>query len=140
MYSLNRGLWIGLAGLAALGTVVALLIVVSPLGAMIDARLEHGKSNDVRMYVTTHALEGLIESPLIGLRSTRTTSGGRNSIAVTSSSDCERCGNFTLGGNGQLRTRRLRLPGREFLGNVLVQRASHPTGVSTARVCAALEE
>ncbi|WP_020539681.1 O-antigen ligase family protein [Longispora albida] len=122
VYSLNRGLWIGLAvmavyvairfamqgrlwplgGLAVGAATMALLVVVSPLGNLVGARLEHGKSNDVRMYVTTQALAGLRESPLIGFGSTRTTTGGRNSIAVGSSSDCERCGNFTLGGNGQL--------------------------------------
>ena len=42
------------------------------------------------------------ESPLIGFGSTRNTIGGRNSITVGESADCERCGNFTVGGNGQL--------------------------------------
>ncbi|WP_412540574.1 hypothetical protein R8Z50_32995 [Longispora sp. K20-0274] len=122
VYSLNRGLWIGLGvmalylaarlaaqgrlwplfGLAATTAVVAVLLAASPLGDLVNARVEHGKSNDVRMYVTLEALKGLPESPLIGFGSTRNTSGGRNSIAVGSTSDCERCGNFTLGGNGQL--------------------------------------
>src|SRR5205823_13572116 len=44
----------------------------------------------------------LRESPLIGFGSTRNTQGGRNSITVGESDDCERCGNFTVGGNGQL--------------------------------------
>src|SRR5439155_1718280 len=61
-----------------------------------------GKSNGVRLYLTQQALAGLRESPLIGFGSTRNTQGGRNSITVGESDDCERCGNFTVGGNGQL--------------------------------------
>src|SRR5207302_788120 len=53
VYSLNRGLWIGLAVMAV---AVALRLAV----------------------------------------------GGRQSIAVGESPDCPRCGNFTIGGNGQL--------------------------------------
>ena len=64
--------------------------------------MEYGKSNGVRMYTTQKAVDGMWESPLIGFGSTRNTIGGRNSIAVGESEDCERCGNFTIGGNGQL--------------------------------------
>ena len=39
---------------------------------------------------------------MIGYGSTRNTIGGRNSITVGESAGCERCGNFTVGGNGQL--------------------------------------
>jgi hypothetical protein len=120
--SLNRGLWIGL-GVAALyvairfafagrawviGVLVATVLVlagalaVTPLGAVVSKRLDNGKSNGVRLYVTEHALTGLAESPVIGFGSTRTTLGGRNSITVGERPDCERCGNFTVGGNGQL--------------------------------------
>ena len=120
--SLNRGLWIGLgvaalyaavrlaltgrvwvvgallAALAALGAALA----VTPLGDVVTARLDNGKSNGVRSYLVDRALTGVAESPLIGFGSTRTTIGGRNSITVGESHDCERCGNFTVGGNGQL--------------------------------------
>lgn len=122
VHSLNRGLWIGL-GLAAayaalrlafagrlwaigalLGAaaVLATALVATPLGDVVDRRLDNGKSNGVRMYLTEQAVTGLTESPVIGFGSTRTTLGGRNSIAVGESPACERCGNFTVGGNGQL--------------------------------------
>ncbi|WP_432980066.1 O-antigen ligase family protein [Dactylosporangium sp. CA-233914] len=122
VYSLNRGLWIGLGAMAvfvavrlalkgrvaALGAVavagvaVAVALAVTPLGDVVNARVEYGKSNGVRMYTTQKALDGMWESPVIGFGSTRTTIGGRNSIAVGESAGCERCGNFTIGGNGQL--------------------------------------
>jgi hypothetical protein len=122
VYSLNRGLWIDLgvmalytairlawrgkfAALAAIGVagvVLAGAIVATPLGDVVNARLDDGKSNGVRMYITVLALEGATQSPLIGFGSTRNTQGGRHSIAVGASSDCARCGNFTIGGDGQL--------------------------------------
>lgn len=122
VHSLNRGLWIGLgvaaayAGLRlalagrlwvigsvlAAGAVLAAALAVTPLGDVVDRRLDNGKSNGVRLYLTEQAVSGLRESPVIGFGSTRSTLGGRNSIAVGESADCERCGNFTIGGNGQL--------------------------------------
>jgi hypothetical protein len=39
---------------------------------------------------------------MIGYGGTRNTIGGRQSITVGESAGCERCGNFTVGGNGQL--------------------------------------
>ena len=77
-------------------------LAVTPLGTLVNQRLDAGKSNGVRLYLTQQALAGLRESPLIGFGSTRNTQGGRNSITVGESEDCERCGNFTVGGNGQL--------------------------------------
>jgi hypothetical protein len=122
VYSLNRGLWIGLAAIAgyvavrravrgrfgALATIavaavaVGLALATTPLGDVVSARLANGKSNGVRMYLTEQAVHGVGESPLIGFGSTRNTMGGRNSITVGESAECERCGNFTIGGNGQL--------------------------------------
>ena len=120
--SLNRGLWIGLGvlvayvairyvllgkvwilavvGLATAGLVVAL--IASPLGDVVGARLDNGKSNGVRSFLIERAVDGFADSPVIGYGSTRTTIGGRNSITVGESAGCERCGNFTVGGNGQL--------------------------------------
>ena len=120
--SLNRGLWIGLAvllayvalryllmgkvwilGLAAVAIAgLGFALVASPLGDTVSARMENGKSNGVRSFLIDRAVEGLRESPLIGYGGTRNTIGGRNSITVGESSKCERCGNFTVGGNGQL--------------------------------------
>jgi hypothetical protein len=120
--SLNRGLWIGVGLLVAyvalryvlLGKIWILLLLgaataglvfaltASPLGDVVDARLDNGKSNGVRSFLVERALDGAAGSPVIGYGSTRTTIGGRNSITVGESANCERCGNFTVGGNGQL--------------------------------------
>jgi hypothetical protein len=120
--SLNRGLWIGLGlliGYAALRYVlmgrlwilavlavvtagVAIALAASPLGDTVSARLDNGKSNGVRSFLIERALDGFESSPVVGYGGTRTTVGGRNSIAVGERAGCERCGNFTVGGNGQL--------------------------------------
>jgi hypothetical protein len=119
VHSLNRGLWIGLgvlivylavrAGSARVlvatmvtAAAVAAGTLATPLGDTIQRRLDNGKSNGVRMFLTERALEGMRESPVLGFGSTRNTIGGRRSITVGESEDCERCGNFTIGGNGQL--------------------------------------
>jgi hypothetical protein len=120
--SLNRGLWIGIgvvvlyvavryvlmgrlwvisAVVLAAGALV-IALTVTPLGDTVDARLDNGKSNGVRSFLIERAVDGFAGSPVIGYGSTRNTIGGRNSIAVGESADCERCGNFTVGGNGQL--------------------------------------
>jgi hypothetical protein len=122
IYSLNRGLWIGLGvtvayvavryalmgriwiigAVALAGAGLAVTLVVSPLGDVVGARLDNGKSNGVRSFLVERALDGVAASPVIGYGSTRDTLGGRNSITVGESAGCERCGNFTVGGNGQL--------------------------------------
>jgi hypothetical protein len=120
--SLNRGLWIGLGvlalyvaaryvlagrlwilGVVALaGAALAVGLVATPLGNVVSARLDNGKSNGVRSFLIDKALDGFAESPVVGYGSTRNTAGGRQSITVGESAGCERCGNFTVGGNGQL--------------------------------------
>jgi hypothetical protein len=120
--SLNRGLWIGLGvlvlyvaaryvlagrawilGVLALATVaLAVALAATPLGGVVSARMDNGKSNGVRSFLVDRALEGFTGSPIVGYGGTRNTVGGRNSITVGESEGCERCGNFTIGGNGQL--------------------------------------
>ena len=120
--SLNRGLWIGLGlmiGYAALRYILmgkvwillalavaagglAVALVASPLGDTVTARLDNGKSNGVRSFLMDRAIDGFVASPMIGYGGTRNTIGGRNSITIGESAGCERCGNFTVGGNGQL--------------------------------------
>ncbi|MBL7256931.1 O-antigen ligase family protein [Actinoplanes sp. LDG1-01] len=120
--SLNRGLWIGvgvlvlyvavryvLAGrlwiigaVAVAGAVLGVALIATPLGDVVGARLDNGKSNGVRSFLIDRALDGFQDSPVIGYGGTRNTLGGRNSITVGESAGCERCGNFTVGGNGQL--------------------------------------
>jgi hypothetical protein len=120
--SLNRGVWIGLGLLVVAFTVrlahrgrhgaLVLVVVtaavgvaalaVSPLGAMVQARLDNPHSNDTRTFTTVRTLEVVTHSPVIGLGSTRAALGSSNSIAVGQDEQCRRCGNPTLGSNGQL--------------------------------------
>ncbi|GAA4205248.1 O-antigen ligase family protein [Actinocatenispora rupis] len=122
VYSLNRGLWIDLGLLAgylavrlalrgrlwAIGTaaaavlVVAVLVLATPLGQVVRDRMANGKSNNVRMFVTERALDGVWQSPVVGLGTTRATQGSDRSIAVGDTGSCKRCGGHTIGGNGQL--------------------------------------
>ena len=122
VFSLNRGLWIGigvlvvyvavryvlagklwiLGAVVLAGTLLAVSLVATPLGTVVGARLDNGKSNGVRSFLIERALDGFQGSPVIGYGGTRNTLGGRNSITVGESAGCERCGNFTVGGNGQL--------------------------------------
>jgi hypothetical protein len=122
VYSLNRGLWFGLGlivlyaavrlaargklallltvflGVAVVGTVVA----VSPLATIIEQRFDNQKSNGIRSFTIERSLEVVEQSPIIGYGSTRAALGSSNSIAVGADARCPRCGNPTLGSNGQL--------------------------------------
>jgi O-antigen ligase len=122
IYSLNRGLWLGLTlaaayvavrlalrgrvgmlGLLALGVALtALVFLVTPLGSVVSARLNEGHSNQVRESLTRDAVSGALTSPIIGYGTTRDGIGSEASIAVGQSTDCPRCGNRTIGSNGQL--------------------------------------
>jgi hypothetical protein len=84
------------------GAALMLALVASPLGGVVSARLDNGKSNGVRSYLIDKAVTGVAGSPIVGYGGTRNTRGGRQSITVGESAGCERCGNFTIGGNGQL--------------------------------------
>lgn len=122
VYSINRGLWVGLGlavlfmgvRLAARGrwgvltAIVATLVVagvvlmVSPLATIITERLDHPKSNDIRSFTIEQTLEVLPYSPVLGLGSTRAALGSSNSIAVGQNANCGKCGNPTIGSNGQV--------------------------------------
>lgn len=122
VYSLNRGLWIGLAlavGFTVLrltlrGSLMALtslivgvllvggLLTLSPLSGVIQGRLENQNSNNIRTFTTVRTLEVVGSSPVIGFGTTRAALGSSNSIAVGRGSSCPRCGNAPLGSNGQL--------------------------------------
>ncbi len=122
VYSLNRGLWIGL-GLSALyaavrlamrgkvaaiaammvGIVVAIVVfLASPLTTIVQGRLDNPQSNNIREFTTDATLEAASHSPILGFGSTRAATGSSQSIAVGKSADCPRCGNPTIGSNGQL--------------------------------------
>jgi magnesium-transporting ATPase (P-type) len=122
IYSLNRGLWIGiglmflyivcrlafagrpwLLGLLAAGLVCgAAILAVTPLGTVISARLHNGDSNEVRTSLTQTSIATTLSSPIVGYGSTRDGVGSDQSIAIGATTDCPRCGNRTIGSNGQL--------------------------------------
>ena len=122
VYSLNRGVWIGLAlvalitavrlalrgraallvGLSVSIALAAALFVASPLGGIVQARLDNPHSNDIRMFTTERTLSAVQASPVLGLGGTREAMGGANSIAVGATPSCPRCGNPVLGSNGQI--------------------------------------
>lgn len=136
VFSLDRGLWVGLlvsllylavrfalqGKLAMLGifcgilALAAIVIVASPLGSLVSQRLAHGKSNTIRASVSLIALNDAEASPLIGYGDTRHMQGSTQSIAIGSTSSCKKCGNTTVGGNGQLQ---LMLICNGFLGAAL---------------------
>lgn len=121
VYSLNRGLWIGLvlaAGyialrLAAQGKLLAVtaltvasvlgfvVFLVSPLKDVVSQRLDSPQSNLTRAYTAEYSLEAALTSPIIGYGGTRPAQGGTQSIAIGQTPECQLCGNPTLGGNGQ---------------------------------------
>ncbi len=122
VYSLDRGLWLGLAcafvylavryaargKLAMLGVlfglaaVAGILFVASPVGGFIQARLNHGKSNAVRTSLSHIAITDGEASPLLGYGDSRHEQGSTNSIAVGKTANCHGCGSRSIGGNGQL--------------------------------------
>ncbi|RRS00281.1 hypothetical protein [Glycomyces terrestris] len=123
VYSMNRGLWLGLAAIAVFtalrllvsgrpggmlalggaGAAAVLLVVLTPLGTVVQARMDNGHSDEGRAFSSERATELVVEhSPVIGFGSTRKTLGSGESIAVGPTPECPRCGGRTLGGNGQL--------------------------------------
>jgi len=122
IYSLNRGAWIGV-GIAVLFIAVRLalrgratvlislalamalsggIFYASPLKSVVEARLDNGKSDDIRAFTTIKAFELSLESPVIGFGSTRTAYGSSASIAVGKSASCPQCGNPPIGINGYM--------------------------------------
>jgi hypothetical protein len=122
VYSLNRGLWIGLAiaavyvairlalrgriavlaGLALGVAVLAVLIVASPLGRTLTDRIQNGHSDEIRATLNAGAVNAANASPVLGYGANRALIGSNRSIAVGKSPQCRQCGNRELGSNGQL--------------------------------------
>ena len=122
IYSLDRGLWLGLlvsiiylgVRLAALGrtavlgaliaglVLAAVLVAATPLQGIISQRLSNGASNDRRGSLAVAAIVDAAASPLIGYGDTRHQQGSVQSVAVGRTASCGACGNGTIGGNGQL--------------------------------------
>jgi hypothetical protein len=121
VYSLDRGLWIGLgisvlyvairfaargrlgmlAGLCGVLALIAVVVVVSPLQGLIQSRLQHGKSNASRSNLAVAAMGAAAASPFIGWGDTRHVLGGPNSIVIGKTAKCHACGSRDIGGNGQ---------------------------------------
>ncbi|MFD9950047.1 hypothetical protein ACFWYW_57720 [Nonomuraea sp. NPDC059023] len=118
VYSLNRGLWIGL-GLAALYLVVraggrtrltvcaiaaaaALVFALSPLAALVIQRLDNPHSNDIRAFTVSATIEAAAHSPVIGFGNTRNATGNHRTITTGKTDWCPGCGHPPLGSDGQL--------------------------------------
>ncbi len=122
VYSLNRGVWVGI-GLAAcylavrmaargklalLGAmlagiaVVGVAVVATPLQGVISQRLQNGKSNDLRATLSAVAIKDGLASPVLGYGDTRQEIGSPSSIAIGPTAHCGNCGQTPVGGNGQL--------------------------------------
>lgn len=118
VYSLNRGLWIGL-GLAVVYLIVrgcgrtrimlcgavavaALAFTLSPLGALFAQRLDKPHSNDIRAFTVTATLAAAGHSPVIGYGNTRNAMGNHRTITTGKTEWCTTCGHPPLGSDGQL--------------------------------------
>lgn len=118
VYSLNRGLWIGLAVaavylLARLGTrarlvacsalaAATLAFLLSPLPAMVAARLDNPHSNGIRAFTVSATIAAARTSPIIGYGNTRNAAGSHRTITTGRTGWCRDCGHPPLGGDGQL--------------------------------------
>jgi O-antigen ligase len=122
IYSLNRGMWLGVifsivfiavrlalrgrlwlvGGLAVGLTVAALVFMFSPLYSTVQERLANGHSNRVREFTTEKVVEVTRHSPIIGLGNTRDAAGSARSIAVGKTAECPECRNPALGMNGHI--------------------------------------
>ena len=123
IYSLNRGLWIGVIAMAVFvavrlavhgrvwavrGLVGAVLVgglvfVASPLHSLVDQRLHHGHSNTRRTDLAGTTFRTTADaSPVIGFGNTRRVLGNFSSIAGGARPDCPVCAAPPLGTQGHL--------------------------------------
>lgn len=136
VYSLNRAVWLCLAlvvvvvvvrlalwgrvraliALVALGTVLAVGTVATPLDSLVGSRLSTGHSNEIRRSLLQDAFEAAKQSPVVGFGTTRKARGSEASIAIGPSEACPRCGGRNIGSTGQLT---LLLISQGFLGVLL---------------------
>ena len=122
VYSLNRGVWVGVGltviylavRLAARGRVgmlalvcaglalVGVAVMATPLQGLITSRLQHQQSNSIRGSLSLAAIDDANAAPVTGYGDTRHQQGSASSIAVGPSKNCPSCGQFPVGSNGQL--------------------------------------
>jgi hypothetical protein len=121
--SLDRGLWIGL-GVAAVYAVVRMavmgrtaaltvliasvvsvvaIVLLSPLGHIIELRLQHPHSNVGRANLSTLTVSSALHgSPVIGFGTTRNVQGNFNTIAGGVGAGCLRCEPPAMGTQGDV--------------------------------------
>ncbi len=122
IYSLNRGLWVGIAFtvvwllmrqllrghlgvvLAALSAAAAAAVgfTLSPLARIVSGRLQHGVSDDIRSFVAGLSVRAIRYSPVLGYGSNRHANGSSASIAIGPTPSCPTCGDVATGSTGQL--------------------------------------
>ncbi len=122
IYSINRGLWIGLIasvvylcvrfalagsfrlvlGIVAATVTIGLVVAVSPLYGVIQERLAHPHSNRARASTSLDAITAARASPVLGYGSTRIVVGSAQTITAAAFASCPQCGNAAIGGAGQL--------------------------------------
>ncbi len=122
IYSLNRGLWIGLglslvfvlfklaargrvgllAGAMGLVAIGALVFTLTPLNTIVSQRLQHGDSNSIRASLDTQAVTAAEKSPIIGWGTGRSALGSPSSIAIGKTAACPACGNRPIGSTGEI--------------------------------------
>ncbi|WP_211236564.1 O-antigen ligase family protein [Arthrobacter castelli] len=123
IFSLNRGLWLGLGimafymvvrmafsgrwiplvGIALAGIASAAIINFSLLGDLIEDRFDNPHSNEGRTNLATTTIKLTLQySPLIGFGATRQLQGNYFSIAAGETPDCPHCSPPGLGTQGSL--------------------------------------
>ncbi|WP_248961684.1 O-antigen ligase family protein [Sphaerisporangium perillae] len=118
VYSLNRGLWIGLAiavayvlvrarsrTALAIGVALAaaaLAFLAGPLSTIVAQRLDSPHSNRIRAFTVAATLEAATHSPIIGYGNTRNAYGNYQTITTGKTGWCAECGHPPLGSDGQL--------------------------------------
>ncbi|MGL5827253.1 MAG: hypothetical protein ACRCYU_20930 [Nocardioides sp.] len=123
VYSLNRGLWLGLTvsvvwvvlrrlmaadfraliAAAAAAVIIGATLVVTPLGTLITLRVGSPHSDDRRQDTATEVLEATWEaSPILGYGGTRQKTGNFNSLAGGGVPGCHQCSAPPLGTQGFL--------------------------------------
>lgn len=121
--SVNRGMWIAILAMvvfvvarsivlgrvrmllvAVASTIVAVgLLLYSPLGDLVQARLDNPHSDQGRANLGLRAIESTaIGSPVVGFGTTRDVAGNFSSIAGGATVDCPKCEPPPLGTHGQL--------------------------------------
>jgi hypothetical protein len=123
VYSLNRGLWLGLAvmtvyvavraaasgrflalgALLSAGAVLAVALALTPLGTLLQERLATPHSNNARATLSSRTVDAVIHgSPIVGYGSTRNVEGNFTTIGGGATEECRRCAPPAMGTQGHV--------------------------------------